>query len=61
MFKILRHYGIPTKIGDKIKIIYKDSRSAVIVEGNILEEFDVTADVHQCETLAPYLFVITLD
>ena len=41
MFSILRHYGIPEKVVNAIKAIYKNSR-AVIVEGNISEEFDVT-------------------
>jgi len=61
MFKILRHYGIQTMIVNAIKAIYKNSRSAVIVEGNVSEEFDVTKGVLQGDTLAPFLFVITLD
>ena len=61
MFNILRHYGIPTKIVNAIKTIYKNFRSAVIAEGNISEEFDVTAGVLQGDTLSPFLFVITLD
>ena len=61
MFSILRHYGIPEKIVNAIKTIYKNSRSAVIVEGNISEEFEVTTGVLQGDTLAPFLFIIVLD
>ena len=50
MFSILRHYGIPEKVVNAIQAIYKYSRSAVIVEGNISEEFDVTTGVLQGDT-----------
>ena len=61
MFSILRHYLIPEKIVYAIKTIYKNSRSAVIVEGNISEEFELTTGVLQSDTLAPFLFIIVLD
>ena len=61
MFSILRHYVIPEKIVYAIKTIYKNSRSAVIVEGNISEEFELTTGVLQSDTLAPFLFIIVLD
>ena len=61
MFSILRHYGKPEKIVNAIKIIYKNSRSAVILERNISEEFEVTTGVLQGGTLAPFLFIIVPD
>ena len=61
MFSILRHYGIPEKIVNAIKTIYKNSRSAVIVEGNISEEFEVTKGVLQGDILALFFFIIVLD
>ena len=33
MFGILRHYGVPIKIVRAIQILYKNSRSAVLVKG----------------------------
>ncbi len=61
MFDILRHYGVPTKIVKAIEAIYHNSRSAVLIDGNISEEFDVTTDVLQRDTLAPFLFIIVID
>ena len=58
MFSILRQHGIPE---NAIKTIYKNSCSAVIVEGNISEEFEVTTCVLQGDTLATFLFIIALD
>ena len=61
MFKILRSYGIPKAIVDAIRALYDDSKSAVLVEGQISEEFDVTTGVLQGDVLAPFLFIIVLD
>ena len=47
MFRILRHYGIPAKVVRAIQAIYKNSKSAVLVEGKLSEEFDVTTGVLQ--------------
>ena len=40
MFRILRHYGIPAKIVRAIQTIYQNSKSTVLVEGKLSEEFD---------------------
>ena len=61
MFRILRHYGIPAKIVRAIQAIYKNSKSAVLEEGKLSEEFDVTTGVLQGDSLAPFLFIITMD
>ena len=45
MFNILRHYGIPMKMVNAIQTIYNNSRSAVLVDGQPTEEFDVTTGV----------------
>ena len=39
MFDILRHYGIPMKMVKAIQTIYNNSRSAVLVDGQLTEEF----------------------
>ena len=61
MFNILRHYGVPLKIVKAIEAIYHHSKSVVLVDGNISEEFNVTTDVLQGDTLALFLFIIVID
>jgi hypothetical protein len=61
MFNILRHYGVPIKIVNAIKAIYHNSKSVVLVDSNVSEEFDVTTGVLQGDTLAPFLFIIVID
>ena len=39
MFSVLRHYGIPEAVVNAISTLYKNCRSAVMVEGNISETF----------------------
>jgi hypothetical protein len=41
--------------------MYHNSRSVVLVDGNVSEEFDVTSGVLQGDTLAPFLFIIVID
>ncbi|GAA6097691.1 uncharacterized protein LOC118408508 [Tachysurus ichikawai] len=61
MFEILRHYGIPIKLVIAIKTIYNNSKSTVLVEGELTDEFDIATGVVQGDTLAPFLFIIVLD
>ena len=61
MFRILRHYGVPSKIIRAIEVLYKKTKSAVLVEGKLSDEFDVTTGVLQGDTLAPFLFIIVMD
>ncbi|CAF1477548.1 unnamed protein product, partial [Rotaria sp. Silwood1] len=59
--EVLKHYGIPMKMINAIQTIYNNSRSAVLVDGQLTEEFDVTTGVLQGDTLAPFLFIIVID
>ena len=61
MFKILRHYGIPHEIVQTIQVLYEDTKSAVLVDGMLSEEFNVGTGVLQGNVLAPYLFIIVVD
>ena len=61
MFSILRHYGIPEKTVNAIRAIYNNSKSKVLVEGKVTDEFNITTGVLQGDTLAPFLFIIVLD
>ena len=61
MFKILRHYGVPEPITNAIRLLYEGTRSAVIINGTITDEFEVNTGVLQGDVLAPYLFIVVID
>ena len=60
-FAGLRHYGIPEAVVNAISVLYKKSKSAVNVDGNLSDPFDVTTGVLQGDVLAPFLFVVLVD
>ena len=60
MFKILKAYGIPPRRLNAIKAMYTGTRAKVVTEDGDSDEFEITAGVLQGDTLAPFLFVITL-
>ena len=61
MFAILRHYGIPDKIVQAIRVLYENSTSSVFVDGKLSKEFSITTGVLQGDVLAPTLFIIVMD
>ena len=61
MFAVLRHYGIPKAVVNAISVLYKNSKSAVMVDGGLSDPFDVTTGVLQGDVLAPFLFVVLVD
>ena len=61
MFAVLRHYGIPEVIVNAIGVLYNNSRSAVMVDGNLSDPFQVTTGVLQGDVLAPFLFIVLID
>ncbi|KAI8486765.1 hypothetical protein Bbelb_355130 [Branchiostoma belcheri] len=61
MFAVLRHYGVPVTIVNAISVLYNNSKSAVMVDGNITKPFQVTTGVLQGDVLAPFLFIILVD
>ena len=61
MFAVLRHYGIPEPLVNAIGAPYNNSKSAVMVDGNISEPFEVSTGVLQGDVLAPFLFIILVD
>src|SRR6188508_2060418 len=61
MFSILEMYGIPPQIVNAIRCIYTDSKSFVSTPDGDTESFSINTGVLQGDTLAPFLFIITLD
>ncbi|XP_078617621.1 uncharacterized protein LOC144885572 [Branchiostoma floridae x Branchiostoma japonicum] len=61
MLAVLRHYGIPLTIVNAINVLYNNSKSAVMVDGNISDPFQVTTGVLQGDVLAPFLFIVLID
>ena len=61
MFAVLRHYGIPVAVVNAISALYINSKSAVLVNGNISDPFEVSTGVLQGDVLAPFLFIILFD
>ena len=61
MLKILQAYGIPEIIVDAIQDSYSETRAKVTIPDGETDEFEIFAGVLQGNTLAPYLFIITLD
>ena len=61
MFAVLQHYGIPEPLVNAIGALYNNSKSAVMVDGNIFDPFEVSTGVLQGDVLAPFLFIILVD
>ena len=55
---VLRHYGIPEAVVNAVGELYNNSKSAVMVDGNISDLFEVSTGVPQCDVLAQFLFII---
>ena len=61
MFAVLRHYGLPEPLVNATGALYNNSKSAVMVEGNVSDPFEVSTGVLQGDVLAPFLFIILVD
>ena len=61
MFAILRHYGIPAKIVNAIRVLYDNSESQVYEGGQLSMPFKITTGVLQGDVLAPFLFIVVID
>ena len=58
---IKRHYGIPSKLINVIKILYSDFKSQVICNAALTDTFSVTTGVKQLCILSPFLFILGID
>ena len=61
MEQILLAYGLPKETVALITILYRNTKVKVCLPDGDTEYFDIVAGVQQGDTLAPYLFIISLD
>lgn len=61
LWDILKHYGIPVKIINIIKLLYENFTCQVIHGGTVTDPFPVTTGVRQGCLLSPLLFIVVLD
>ena len=58
---ILRAYGVPGETVTAIMMLYKNTKAKVRSPDGDTEFFDIIAGVLQGDTLAPFLFILSLD
>ena len=61
LMEILSAYGIPKEIVSAINILYTNTVARVLSPDGDTDDFEILAGVLQGDTLAPYLFIISLD
>ena len=61
LWRLLRHYGVPTKLVSIIKNSYDGMQCRVIHEGQLTRQFQVRTGVRQGCLLSPFLFLLAID
>jgi len=61
LWRLLASYGIPTRLVDMVKTMYKNGRCAVLDETGHLEWFEVLSGVKQGCVMSSFLFLIVID
>ena len=61
LWKLLRHYGVPTKLVNLIKNSYDGTGCRVIHGGQFTCRFEVKTGVRQGCLLSPFLFLLAID
>ena len=61
MWRILRHYGIPNKIINMLKVQYQGFTCQVLLGGTMTEPIEVKTGVRQGCLLSLLLFLVVLD
>ena len=61
LWKLLRHYGVPTKLVTLIKNSYDGMKCQVIHRGQLSNSFEVKTGVRQGCLLSPFLFLLAID
>ncbi len=61
LWKLLQHYGIPTKLVNLIKCIYDGFTGQVISNGKLSDPINIKTGVRQGCLLSPLLFLVAID
>nr|KAG5689204.1 hypothetical protein BaRGS_014860 [Batillaria attramentaria] len=61
LWKLLRHYGVPTKLVNLIKNSYDGMTCRIIHGGQLTDSFHVKTGVRQGCLLSPFLFLLAID
>ena len=61
IWKLMHHYGFPSKFITIIQQLYEDATCQVIHEGKLTEPFNVQTGVRQGCLLSPKIFLIVVD
>ena len=61
LWRIMKYYGIPSKIINLVKMSYKNFRCAVEHEGKLSKWFPVMPGVRQGCVMSGFLFVLVID
>lgn len=61
MWKIVKSYGIPTKLINVMKAIYEDTKCCIRVGDSDTRGFKIETGVRQGCILSPFLFILTID
>ena len=61
LWKIMETYGIPEKLINMIKALYKNTRVAVIHDKSKTEWFDIKSGVKQGCVMSGFLFLLVVD
>ena len=61
LWHLLKSYGIPTKLVNMVRAMYKNCRCAVMDETGHLEWFEVLSGVRQGCVISGFLFLIVID
>jgi hypothetical protein len=58
LFRVMERLGFPSEFINMSKLLFRDARACVSVNGRLTEKFTITQGVRQGCPLAPYLFLI---
>ena len=61
LWKILRHYKIPSQLVNVVTMLYSDFKSQVICNTALTDAFRVTTDERQGCVLSTFLFILGID